>query len=163
MTDLHSKAVFDCNVFLQAFGNPLCPAGSCVQAAFDSRFDLLIDKQLIEELLDVMSRLETQRKLRILPTRAAELLAELRLKAILIDEVPEVFSYKRDPDDAHYINLAIAGGAFLVVSRDRDLLDLSNESDPDGRVLRASYPSLRILTPPQFLQLIRLPSSESAP
>jgi putative PIN family toxin of toxin-antitoxin system len=163
MSELPSKAVFDCNVFLQALSNPLGPAGRCLQAAFDGRFDLLIDKPLIDELLDVTARLETQRKLRILPGRVAELLTELRLKAVSIDDVPEVFTYQRDPDDAHYINLAIVTGAFLVVSRDRDLLDLVDENNVDGRALRAAYPSMRILTPPQFLQVIEPPAPGATP
>jgi predicted nucleic acid-binding protein len=32
-----------------------------------------------------------------------------------------VFEYERDTDDAHYIDLAVACRAKLIVSRDRDL------------------------------------------
>ena len=63
-------------------------------------------------------------------------------------------SYTRDPDDAHYVNLAITCEAMLVVSRDQDLLDLMHDSNADGRMLRAQYPEFCVLTPPEFLHIM---------
>jgi predicted nucleic acid-binding protein len=68
--------------------------------------------------------------------------------------VPTAFEYPRDPDDAPYINLAIATGANLIVSRDRDLLDLMQPGSADGTRLRADHPTFRVLTPPQLLQQV---------
>ena len=51
--------------------------------------------------------------------------------------------------------IAIASQAMLVVSRDHDLLDLMNESNVQGTLLRKSYPSFQVLTPPGFLELLR--------
>ncbi|HYO07799.1 MAG TPA: hypothetical protein VER17_02400 [Tepidisphaeraceae bacterium] len=48
------------------------------------------------------------------------LLGELRLRAVLVQNVPTSFTYARDPSDAHYVNLAVATKAMLVVSRDRN-------------------------------------------
>ena len=48
-------------------------------------------------------------------------------------------------------DVAIATGALLVVSNDKDLLDLMNDSNQEGKALRSRYPALRILTPPQLL------------
>lgn len=77
-----------------------------------------------------------------------------------MNNVPSVFNYPRDPDDAHYVDLAVATQAFLVVSRDKDLLDLMHDSNAEGKSLRASYPELRIVTPPGFIQLLELPTLE---
>lgn len=54
-----SKAVLDCNVFLQALGNPSGPAGRCVQAALAGQFQLFIARLLIDELLEVCPRAST--------------------------------------------------------------------------------------------------------
>jgi predicted nucleic acid-binding protein len=67
---------------------------------------------------------------------------------------PDTFSYPRDPDDAHYVNLAISSQANLVVSNDKDLLDLMQDTNADGKRVRAAHPGLRIFTPPQFLAVL---------
>ena len=66
--------------------------------------------------------------------------------------MPSVFEYERDPDDAHYVNLALAANARLIVSRDNDLLALGDQSKLDGRDFAKRFPTLSILTPPAFLQ-----------
>lgn len=71
----------------------------------------------------------------------------------------ERFRLSRDPDDSHYINLAIAAGARLIVTRDNDLLDLMLDSSDDARALRSTYPALQIVTPPRFLEVYRDESS----
>jgi predicted nucleic acid-binding protein len=45
----------------------------------------------------------------------------------MINEVPRVFEYPRDPNDEPYINLAIPARAKYLVSRDKDLLDLMSD------------------------------------
>jgi putative PIN family toxin of toxin-antitoxin system len=148
------KAVFDCNVFLQALGNPRGAAGACLEAVWDRRVQLLVDRALLDELSDVASRPELARKLRILTSRFHRLMEQLKNIAVLVHDVPESFSLPRDPSDAHYVNLALVTGAFLVVSRDKDLLDLMASDSADGLALRALHPSFRVLSPPDFLKLL---------
>jgi putative PIN family toxin of toxin-antitoxin system len=148
------KAVFDCNIYLQALGNKHGAAGQCLHAALAGQFLLFVDRPLLEELFEVVTRPTVARKLRVLPSAVEELREQLRAKAVLVDVVPRVFQYPRDPDDAHYVDLAVATDAMLIVSRDADLLDLMNDRNPDGVALRARYPDLRILTPPTFLNLL---------
>lgn len=154
MTAGPTDAVFDCNVFLQALGNPVGPAGRCVQAFLDGRARLFVDRLLLDELADVTGRPKVARKLRILQTRVDELTNQLMASAVLVEPVPQVFVYDRDPDDAHLVDLAIATGALLIVSRDKDLLDLMDIGNDTGRVLRAAHPTFRVVTPPGFLHLI---------
>jgi putative PIN family toxin of toxin-antitoxin system len=149
------KAVYDCNIYLQALSNPLGPAGQCVQEALQRRVILFVDDLVLASLQEVASRAEIAQKLRILSSRVVELVDDLRRVAIFIEEVPTVFQYDRDPDDAHCVNLALAAGASLVVSRDRDLLDLMDEKLQEGRSFRARFPSLPVLNPVQFLTEIR--------
>jgi predicted nucleic acid-binding protein len=63
-----------------------------------------------------------------------------------------VFAYTRDPDDAHYVNLALAAGADVIVSRDRDLLDLVAANRPESVEFRRRFPALQILTPEEVLR-----------
>ena len=69
-----------------------------------------------------------------------------------LEGFPEVFTCQRDPKDAQYVNLALAADAKLIVSRDRDLLDLMDLATRDGSAFHKRFPSLRIVDPVQFLQ-----------
>jgi putative PIN family toxin of toxin-antitoxin system len=160
MSGTTPKVVYDCNVFLQALSNPLGPAGQCLDEAINRRVALYVDTALLEELADVAARPEIRTKLRILPFRVAELMKDLSEIAIFIDEAPDVFVYDRDPDDAHYVNLALAADASVIVSRDKDLLDLMAEDASEAGTFKARFPSLRILDPVAFLRELRTASSE---
>ena len=148
------KAAFDCNVFLQALGNPDGPAGRCVQLAITGRVKLHISVQVLDEIRDVTSRPKLIQKFKLRIERVNNLLDSLPQIAALVNFVPEMWKYDRDPDDAHYVNLALASGARLIVSRDKDLLDLMNGSDPQSRQLMTEHPAFRVLTPPQFLEIV---------
>ena len=86
--------------------------------------------------------------------RVQRFLELLRTVAVLVNAPAPRFTYARDPADARYIDLAIETGAMLIVSNDRDLLDLMEQDNPDGRSLRDSYPAFQVLTPPQFLKIL---------
>jgi predicted nucleic acid-binding protein len=81
------KVVFDCNVFLQALGNPFGPAGQCLQAAFDRNVQLFIDRKLLEELVEVARRPTVVRALKLLPRRVDALMLALAVVATLIENV----------------------------------------------------------------------------
>src|SRR6476469_4654601 len=114
------RVVFDCNIFLQGLAAPGGPSGRCVQLAIDGEVSLFISQTVLEELRDVTSRPKVVAKLHLVAERVEEFLEAIEVAATLIDGFPEIFVYTRDPDDAHYINLAIAADAKLVVSRDKD-------------------------------------------
>ncbi|HEY4233418.1 MAG TPA: putative toxin-antitoxin system toxin component, PIN family [Lacipirellulaceae bacterium] len=65
-----------------------------------------------------------------------------------------MFDFPRDPKDAHYVDLALAVNAKLIVSRDKDLLSLRDATTTDGRDFMSRFPALSILTPPEALKLI---------
>ena len=159
MSDI-PKAVFDCNTFLQALAAPEGPAGRCMDLVVAGRVQLFVSPAVLGELETVAARPRVAAKLRLSSRRTEEFLRTLQSVSSLLTEYPEVFQYQRDPDDAHYVNLAIASGAFLIVSRDHDLLDLMDDTNADGALLRAWHPAFRVLTPPQFL--LTIPTNPSA-
>jgi predicted nucleic acid-binding protein len=84
---------------------------------------------------------------------------ELAISDAILREIEEVLNrtdiqYERDPDDEPYLNLAIVSKTEFPVTRDRDLLDLTDENNPDGQRLRAQAPGLQVLDPAAFLQAL---------
>lgn len=105
------------------------------------------------EVRRTASRLELQERFPQLRSASFDqMLDRLLTVAVMVNDVPEVFRYARDPDDAHYVNLAIAARARLIVSRDRDLLTLSDLSTPAGRDFAARFPSIDVVTPAALLR-----------
>jgi putative PIN family toxin of toxin-antitoxin system len=150
-------------VFLQAAAKPLGPAGACIDRAEKGHVELLVSTEIVEEVRDVLNRPAIQRKFRTLtPERAADIIARVERVAVIFDPVPNAFSFCRDPKDSMYLNLAIAGSAELVVSRDKDLLDLMTSTDSESTAFRTAYPNIRIVNPVAFLQTFR-PATPAAP
>lgn len=147
------KVVYDCNVFLQAIARPDGPAGRCVDLALTGEVTLFISSYVLDEVRDVTRRPKLVAEFRLRRDRVEALLDNLLIAAVVVPSVPERWTYQRDPTDAHYVNLALAAGATLVVSWDKDLLDLMNDGNADGTALRAQHPGFQVLTPPQFLTL----------
>lgn len=154
-----SRAVFDCNVLLQALISPQGPSGKLLHSAKGGKLTLYVSQYVLDELREVTARPKVARKFRLTPEVVSRFCDELIGHATLIDTVPHVFDFPRDPDDAHYIDLAVAANAALVVSRDHDLLSLRDVSTEAGRDFAAQFPSIEILTPPEALR--RLETSDS--
>ncbi len=153
----HERAVFDCNVFLQAMAAPHGAAGRCLDLALAGAVTLYVSPYVLAELRDVSSRPRVIVKMRLSAVRVDAVLHAIEAKATFVSAYPEPFQYPRDPDDAHYINLALAAGAMLVVSNDKDLLDLMKDDNPEGCALRSVHAKFRVLTPPKFLEFVDAP------
>jgi predicted nucleic acid-binding protein len=87
--------------------------------------------------------------------RIEEFVTEILKIAVFTPSVPVVYTHPYDPDDSNYVNLAAATQSRLIVSRDRDLLNLMDEKRKEGREFRTLFPSLRIMDPPAFLVELR--------
>jgi putative PIN family toxin of toxin-antitoxin system len=147
-----TRVVFDCNTFVQALSSPHGPAGRCVKLSLDAKVQLFISPAVIDELRDVLCRPKLVHQLHLTAHRVAEFIRAIEAIAIHLEGFPEPFTYKRDPDDAHYVNLALAAEARLIVSRDADLLDLMNLASAEGAAFHRNFPDLLILNPVQFLK-----------
>jgi putative PIN family toxin of toxin-antitoxin system len=153
------RVVFDCMLYLQAAAKPSGPAGACIDRSEAGDVELLVSAEVMAETRDVINRPDIQKKFRTLtPQRATDLIARVERVAVVIDPVPEAFTLTRDPKDSKYLNLAIAGGAELVVSRDHDLLDLMTSADAEAAAFRAAYPGIRIVDPVAFLRALQPPA-----
>jgi putative PIN family toxin of toxin-antitoxin system len=123
-----------------------------VQLALDGHLIMFISAELLAELRDVTSRPKVIAQLGLVAERVDDFLETIELMATVVTGVPERFTYERDPDDALYVNLALAAGAQRIVTRDRDLLDLMDLNKAGSAEFQQQFPLLRILDPVAFLR-----------
>lgn len=150
-----ARVVFDCNVLLQALASPHGPSGHCLAAVIAGRLTLVVSPPILQEFAEVALRPRVAQKLAITPHMVQQALTTLRDTALVLDNVPFVYSVPDDPDDSVYINTAIAAGAIVVTTRDDDLLRLMDASSPAGRDFISRFPHLQVLTPVGLLAHLR--------
>jgi putative PIN family toxin of toxin-antitoxin system len=126
------------------------PAGDASVRPNPATSPLFVTPFVLNEIRE--SHRKIPAKYGVTSAQAETLAAGIATIATVVDQVPVVFTYQRDPDDAHYVNLAVAAQADLIVSRDKDLLDPVNPSRPESIEFHRRFPTLRILEPVQFLR-----------
>jgi putative PIN family toxin of toxin-antitoxin system len=144
--------VFDTGIVLQAAINPLGPAGAALD---QEKVTAYVSPRLRSEWEDVLTRPSLRaRNPELTDAQVAAALQRFDAQAIMVPNAPTYLVYPRDPDDEPVINLAIHVKASFLVTRDRDLLDLMDESRPEGRNFRQRFPDLKILDPVSFLRVL---------
>jgi putative PIN family toxin of toxin-antitoxin system len=119
------------------------------------KFALAVSKQTLSEARDVLARSGLRlRYPSLTDERVDELLRRLVYRARVFRSVRRHFEYPRDPDDEPYLNLAIEAHADFIVTRDRDLLDLTRWDTEEGRDFQKRFPFVSILDPVAFLKVI---------
>jgi putative PIN family toxin of toxin-antitoxin system len=147
------RAVFDCNVLLQAVLSDSGPAFHCLELVETRQVSLLLSPYVLAEARDVLSRPKLLNKNpQITPFRVAQFMGLLTRLAILIEHVPHVIDFARDRKDEPYLDLAVAGNANYLVTRDaKHLLRFFKEDTLESLTFRQRYPTLKILDPPGFI------------
>lgn len=152
---MSTLAVYDCMLFFSAASRP-----KRVSAVFElvksQVVTLCLSPDVLSEIRDVLTRPKLVLKYPALTPLAVDaFLADCLRRASWFHDVTEHFVLQRDPKDSKYLNLAITASAPYVVTRDRDLLDLMNEHNAEGRVFRARFPDIHIIDPAAFCSIIR--------
>jgi putative PIN family toxin of toxin-antitoxin system len=110
-----------------------------VYATFkDGAFTLILSKEMLEELIDVLSR----PKFGIDFAEIKNLLHFIKAKATIV-EITKNIKACRDHTDDIVLEAAISANANVIVSNDNDLLELNPFED------------IPILTTPQFLRMLK--------
>ena len=135
------RAVIDTNVLLSALlwrGPPY----ALLEQARNGTVTLLSSPALLAELAEVIARAKFNVILARSNTSRAQMLAQVRQLAEVIDPPALAKPVCRDPDDDAVLALAIAAQADLIVSGDDDLLSLTD------------FEGIPILTPVQALERV---------
>ncbi|MEO8480252.1 MAG: putative toxin-antitoxin system toxin component, PIN family [Gemmatimonadota bacterium] len=130
------RVYLDTNVLVSAYAT----RGLCA----DILHALLAEHQLVigEAALSETRRV-LRKKIRLSPEVVAEVEAFLRQQAAVIADPPPLLIRLRDPDDLVILAEALAGKADVLVTGDRDLLDI------------ADHAPLPIVTPRGMWELLR--------
>ena len=97
-TALKPGAVFDCMVYLQATASTGGPAASCLRLLEAGAITVFVSEAILNEVRDVLSRPRVRRKAsQMTDERVDALLQNLAASTTLIQDVPQHFTYPRDP------------------------------------------------------------------
>lgn len=110
------RIVLDTNVLISALITQGTPPDRLYQAWLRNEIELVTSTAQIDELADVLSRPRLRKY--VDPADAAGLVSDIRLRAIVIRDMP-VPRLSPDPKDDAILASAVAGGAELVVSGDK--------------------------------------------
>ena len=108
---------------------------------------LIISKELIDEVVEVLHRAKTVKKYDIPVEKVTSIGKLLKQKSRVVIPTPRTQTiHLRDKKDAFILETAITGKAEYLVTGDKDLLFLRDQ---------AEIKPLVIITPQQFLELLR--------
>lgn len=132
------RVVLDTNVFVSALALPGGKAEVAILGAAEGRFELLVSRPIIHEVLGVLARKFDRDREEL--SRLAVFLAEL---GQMVQPRARISVLDDDPDN-RILEFAVSGGAELVVTGDRAMLALE------------SFESVRIVTLREFLSVTGL-------
>ena len=127
------RVLFDTNVFASAFTS----AGLCHQAYERAliRGDLITSQRLLDELQRILVK-----RMKLESGLAGEIVAELAGELELIEPTALPQPVCRDKEDDWVLATALAGGAEILVSGDKDLLVLKE------------FQGIKFFSPRQFVE-----------
>lgn len=151
-----SRAVFDCMIFLQGAARRESPSGACLDLARRRMVDLCLSPEILSEVEQILKRPAVRAKFSTLTDQLVnDFIQSLLGFSTLFGSVAREYRLERDPKDEPYLNLACQLHAAHLVTRDKDLLDLSFSDSEPGTTIRRNHPHLNIVEPIPFLDTIR--------
>jgi uncharacterized protein len=148
------KAVFDCNILIQAAANSQNPASACFRLAESNAIELFVSEITLAELEEVLNRDYIKEYFRYTDEVIAEFLERVKDVGTIVLKVPQVFTLPRDVDDEIYVNLAVVTEADYIVTRDKDLIDLMTGFDFESKQFRQKFRPLKVVQPLDFLRIV---------
>ena len=121
------KVVPDTNVLLSGLMAPEGTPGRIVAAWFEARFDVVMSVDQLAEIGRALGYSKIHRKLKWDEQRIEQFLRQLYIRAEVIELHSTSVEVPRDPADAPILATLTASGADVLVSGDRDLLELRGQ------------------------------------
>jgi putative PIN family toxin of toxin-antitoxin system len=120
-----TSAVVDASVLVSAFLFPGSVPGRILKLADQGRFAMHLSPILLDETRDALLSPRLKAAYRHDEEAVAAWCSELReIGAVFLGPLPDIGQVCRDPNDDHVIAAALAVGAHVVVTGDKDLLTL---------------------------------------
>lgn len=135
------RAVVDTNILVRALIRPQGTVGPVLLRLRNGDYTLLYSQSTLEELIDVLNRPRIKGKYGLSTQDIRTVLALILLRGEEVVTTTHIDAC-RDPKDNKFLEVAVDGGADVIVSGDEDLLVLH----PFSRV--------PILQPVEFLGLV---------
>ncbi len=132
------KVVLDTNVLLSGLMAPGGTPGRILAAWDEARFDLAMSIEQLAEIGRALSYPKIHRRLKWDEQRIEQYIRQLYIRAEVVDLHSTSVETPRDPQDTPILATLIASRADVLVTGDRDLLEL-----------RGKYP---IETPAEFVR-----------
>jgi putative PIN family toxin of toxin-antitoxin system len=125
-----------------------------MELARNNAVDLRLSREFLEDAADVLNRASTRAQFKTLTDAmvTASLDSMAGFSQQMTGAIDRLFKMRRDPKDAYVINLAAAVNASVLVTRDKDLLALPQDTGPDGELYRSLFASIRTMDPVIFLR-----------
>jgi hypothetical protein len=137
------KAVLDTNVLVSAAIVRSSPPGQILAELKLRAFEAITTPDLLQELEDVTRRPQLLTRLAWTEEDRQVFLNDYGDAAVKVQPTASLTVIKEDPDDNRVLEAAVAGEADYIVTGDKDLLNLD------------AFEGIRILTPAQFVALLR--------
>jgi putative PIN family toxin of toxin-antitoxin system len=139
------RAVVDTNILVRAMLNPQGSVGPVVDFLREGRYVFLYSTATLNEAIDVLSRPRMVHRYGITADEVNALCALVIRRGELVQS-QRAISACRDPKDNKFLEVAVAGGADVLVTGDNDLIAL----DP--------FEGVPMIQPAEFLRLLRASS-----
>ena len=146
------RIVLDTNVLVRAVVNVRSASGRILSACERRGVIALLSRPVLREYQATLFHPElVRRHLRLDRAVLKAALARLSYVGELHRSVSVRFEFRRDPRDAKFIELAIAGRATHLITSDPDLLDLKHGHDETAKRFRRRVGGLEVLEPGEFM------------
>lgn len=149
------RVVLDTNVLLAGLVSENSASQRVVDALLDRRAVPLVSTQAMAEYKAVLLHPAiTHRFPELTSRRVAMALHKFRYVADEVATGRVRFEFPRDPNDAKFVELAIAGGATHIVTLDPDLLSLPRGRSDASRRFRQRLRGVGVMRPGAFLEAL---------
>jgi putative PIN family toxin of toxin-antitoxin system len=116
------RVVVDPGVFVSALISDIGAPAEIVRRWLAGAIEIVACPHLLAELDDTLGRRKFRRWMT--EAKADRFIEFLGEYGVLVDDPPEESGHSRDPDDDYLVSLALAADASILVSGDKDLIDL---------------------------------------
>jgi uncharacterized protein len=117
------RAVIDTNILVSGLIRKQGLPGQVLRRLRDGDFSIIYSVPIMVEVVDVLSRPQIQRKYQVMSDDITALINLVRLRGELVSPNRKIDTC-RDPKDNRFLEAAIEGNADMIVSGDKDLLDM---------------------------------------